>query len=444
MTADGLLSRVHVVGTGLHRHQPRHRPDPPRRGRDPRGHLADRGGARPRPRRGAPCRGRRTPSRPTSSSSPRPRTSPRTSVAGRAAPLADGGGHRRRVGQGSRSRRPARRAAPTCPGTAGPTRWPAESARVRSSARYDLFDGRAWVLTPTDETAPEAVEAARPVARRGGRGRGHGSSAGEPRRGGRRGLARASDRREPRRGPAGGACRRARRGPGRPGPAGRHPDRRERPPAVDPDPRGQRARGPRRCSRGLADRRSTPSIGGPGDGTDGARRADAPGARAPLARAIAAGNAGHARIPGKHGAAPTAYRPSSCSSRTSPGQLGRLFQRHRRRGREHRGVPPRPRPRPALRARRDRRPPAFAADPGHRAGTARLAAARLTHDRPTDRPGEPRSCRRRSPSPSTARPGSGKSSVVQGRRDAARRRLPRHRRDVPGPHLVVPSGGRRR
>ncbi len=53
--------------------------------------------------------------------------------------------------------------------------------------------------------------------------------------------------------------------------------------------------------------------------------ADAPGARGVLARAIAAGNAGHARIPGKHGAAPTAYATVRVIIPDEPGQLGRLF-----------------------------------------------------------------------------------------------------------------------
>lgn len=56
-------------------------------------------------------------------------------------------------------------------------------------------------------------------------------------------------------------------------------------------------------------------------GADG----DAPGARGTLARAIAAGNAGHARIPGKHGAAPTAYATVRVLIPDEPGQLGRLF-----------------------------------------------------------------------------------------------------------------------
>jgi len=53
--------------------------------------------------------------------------------------------------------------------------------------------------------------------------------------------------------------------------------------------------------------------------------ADAPGARAVLARAIAHGNAGHARIPGKHGAATTAYEVVSVVVDDRPGEVGRLL-----------------------------------------------------------------------------------------------------------------------
>ncbi len=52
---------------------------------------------------------------------------------------------------------------------------------------------------------------------------------------------------------------------------------------------------------------------------------DAPGARGTLATTIAAGNAGHARIPGKHGAAPTTYETVRVLVPDEPGQLGRLF-----------------------------------------------------------------------------------------------------------------------
>lgn len=52
---------------------------------------------------------------------------------------------------------------------------------------------------------------------------------------------------------------------------------------------------------------------------------DVPGARGALARAIAAGNAGHARIPGKHGGASTVYETVRVLVPDEPGQLGRLF-----------------------------------------------------------------------------------------------------------------------
>ncbi|WP_435198480.1 prephenate dehydrogenase [Janibacter sp. GS2] len=53
--------------------------------------------------------------------------------------------------------------------------------------------------------------------------------------------------------------------------------------------------------------------------------ADAPGARAVLARSIADGNAGHARIPGKHGAPPAAYATVRVVVDDRPGELARLL-----------------------------------------------------------------------------------------------------------------------
>ncbi len=53
--------------------------------------------------------------------------------------------------------------------------------------------------------------------------------------------------------------------------------------------------------------------------------APAEGARGVLARAIADGGLGHARIPGKHGAAPTAYSTVTVIVPDEPGALGRLF-----------------------------------------------------------------------------------------------------------------------
>jgi prephenate dehydrogenase len=50
------------------------------------------------------------------------------------------------------------------------------------------------------------------------------------------------------------------------------------------------------------------------------------GARAVLARTVADGNAGHARIPGKHGAAPTTYATVVVVVPDEPGALGRLLR----------------------------------------------------------------------------------------------------------------------
>lgn len=58
---------------------------------------------------------------------------------------------------------------------------------------------------------------------------------------------------------------------------------------------------------------------------DGAHDIGAPGSRAVIAGRLAAGNAGHARIPGKHGQAPTAYASVVVLVPDEPGQLGRLF-----------------------------------------------------------------------------------------------------------------------
>ncbi len=52
---------------------------------------------------------------------------------------------------------------------------------------------------------------------------------------------------------------------------------------------------------------------------------DGLGAREVLARTVAAGNAGHARIPGKHGAAPTAYAVVVVLVPDRPGELARLL-----------------------------------------------------------------------------------------------------------------------
>lgn len=58
---------------------------------------------------------------------------------------------------------------------------------------------------------------------------------------------------------------------------------------------------------------------------DGGHDLGAPGSRAVIASRLAAGNAGHARIPGKHGQAPTAYGSVIVLVPDEAGQLGRLF-----------------------------------------------------------------------------------------------------------------------
>ncbi|HET7475947.1 MAG TPA: prephenate dehydrogenase [Dermatophilaceae bacterium] len=52
---------------------------------------------------------------------------------------------------------------------------------------------------------------------------------------------------------------------------------------------------------------------------------DGVGARAVLARAVADGNAGHARIPGKHGSPPTAYASVVVVTPDAPGTLAKLL-----------------------------------------------------------------------------------------------------------------------
>ena len=61
------------------------------------------------------------------------------------------------------------------------------------------------------------------------------------------------------------------------------------------------------------------------DALDSAADGDAPGARAAVAGLVAAGNDGHARIPGKHGAPPTAYASVPVIVPDRPGALARLL-----------------------------------------------------------------------------------------------------------------------
>ncbi|MDO5712229.1 MAG: prephenate dehydrogenase, partial [Micrococcales bacterium] len=72
-------------------------------------------------------------------------------------------------------------------------------------------------------------------------------------------------------------------------------------------------------------RQALSSIQGPGSPQDRAAPVSQPGPRAILAGLVADGNAGHARIPGKHGSAPTTYAIVTVSIPDRPGELGRLF-----------------------------------------------------------------------------------------------------------------------
>ncbi len=67
------------------------------------------------------------------------------------------------------------------------------------------------------------------------------------------------------------------------------------------------------------------SVASGGPAAAGAPVSAGRGSRAVLARAVASGNAGHARIPGKHGAAPTAYATVTVLVPDEPGALGRLL-----------------------------------------------------------------------------------------------------------------------
>ncbi len=58
----------------------------------------------------------------------------------------------------------------------------------------------------------------------------------------------------------------------------------------------------------------------------GAAPQDAPGARAAVAHLVAAGNEGQARIPGKHGTAPTSYVAVPVIVPDQPGELARLLR----------------------------------------------------------------------------------------------------------------------
>ena len=93
---------------------------------------------------------------------------------------------------------------------------------------------------------------------------------------------------------------------------------------MDPDPRRQRRGGRARCSTPCAPTwtRSSRALDALGRRADGGRR---PGRARRGAGSWPQGNAGHARIPGKHGAAPTAYAAVPVLVPDEPGELARLL-----------------------------------------------------------------------------------------------------------------------
>ena len=195
------------------------------------------------------------------------------------------------------------------------------AGRERSGAvagRHDLFDGRAWVLTPTPETAPEAVRLVARVARTAGAAvrelppeehdRAVAAVSHVPQLAASLVAARLEGLDDPAVALAGQGLRDV-----------------TRIAASDPNLWTQILAGNAAAVHDVLAGLRTDL-----DAVIDALRAlegeaDAPGARGTLARTIAAGNAGHARIPGKHGAAPTTYATVRVLLPDEPGQLGRLF-----------------------------------------------------------------------------------------------------------------------
>ena len=319
------VTRVHVVGTGLIgtslglRAARAHgdEVDPRGRHRHPRG-----AGAGPRRR---PARRTRATPRPTSSSSrPRPTSRPAASptpcerfpeavvtdvasvkgavVAGaarRGADLARYCGSHPMAGPGA------------VRGGVGPARPLRRSGLGADPDARDGPRGRAALVAEVARAAGAAVRELPPDGAR-------------PRRRG--GLARAAAGGQPRRRAARGP-RRAGGGARRAGAARRHPDRGERPGPVDPDPRRQRRGGPRRAAR-ASPPTSTPSSTRWRRSRAGA---DAPGARARWHGPSPRATPGHARIPGKHGAAPTAYATVRVLVPDRAGAARPALRGHRRR-----------------------------------------------------------------------------------------------------------------
>jgi len=195
------------------------------------------------------------------------------------------------------------------------------AGRERSGAvsgRHDLFDGRAWVLTPTDETDPAVTELVAAVARSAGAA----VSRLAPEQ---HDAAVAAVSHVPQLAASLVAARLEGLDDAAVALAGQGVRDVTRIAASDPNLWTQILAG-----NAPAVREVLTALVGDLDRVvaaldDLSASGDAPGARGILATAIAAGNAGVARIPGKHGAAPTAYTTVRVLIPDEPGQLGRLF-----------------------------------------------------------------------------------------------------------------------
>ncbi|MGL5860897.1 MAG: prephenate dehydrogenase [Phycicoccus sp.] len=195
------------------------------------------------------------------------------------------------------------------------------AGRERSGAvsgRHDLFDGRAWVLTPTSETSPAAVDLVTSVARSVGAAvvvmspQAHDAAV-------------AAVSHVPQLVASLVAARLDAIDDGALALAGQGLRDVTRIAASDPHLWTQILAGNASAVRAVL-----AEVGADLDRVvealaDIDRLDDAPGSRGTIAGVIAAGNAGQARIPGKHGAAPTAYTTVRVLVPDEPNQLGRLF-----------------------------------------------------------------------------------------------------------------------
>jgi prephenate dehydrogenase len=195
------------------------------------------------------------------------------------------------------------------------------AGRERSGAvsgRFDLFDGRAWVVTPTRETTPEAVGVVSSMARSVGAAvrvldpEAHDAAV-------------AAVSHVPQLAASLVAARLERLDDVALGLAGQGLRDVTRVAASDPNLWTQILAGNAAAVRAVLDDlrvdlvRVVDALAAIEDS------GEAPGALGVIARTIAAGNVGQSRIPGKHGSAPAVYATVRVLVPDEPGQLGRLF-----------------------------------------------------------------------------------------------------------------------